>query len=60
MSETLRNILRAEVLTRSSASPVGLMLSGGADSFVVGFVCEEVGKKVIAYSPTLLLASLRG
>ncbi|KRR14925.1 hypothetical protein CQ12_32305 [Bradyrhizobium jicamae] len=50
MIENLRNILRAEVLARSSASHVGLMLSGGADSFVVGFVCEEVGKKVVAYT----------
>jgi DNA-cytosine methyltransferase len=26
------------------------LLSGGADSFTVGFVCEEVGKEVVAYT----------
>jgi DNA (cytosine-5)-methyltransferase 1 len=50
MSEDLRDILRHEVLARSSISRVALMLSGGADSFVVGFVCEEVGKQVVAYT----------
>jgi DNA-cytosine methyltransferase len=50
MSENLRDIMRAEVLARSSASRVALSLSGGADSFVVGVVCEEVGKEIIAYT----------
>jgi DNA-cytosine methyltransferase len=50
MSENLRDIMRAEVRARTSASQVALLQSGGADSFVVGFVCQEVGKKVVAYT----------
>jgi hypothetical protein len=50
MTETLREILRAEILAQSSCSEVALLLSGGLDSFTVGFVCHEVGKHVTAYT----------
>ncbi|MET4045446.1 DNA-cytosine methyltransferase [Bradyrhizobium sp. RT6a] len=50
MSEDLRTILRNHVLARSSCSRVALLLSGGADSFIVGYSCEEVGKEVVAYT----------
>jgi asparagine synthetase B (glutamine-hydrolysing) len=50
MIETLRQILRIETLAQSSCSSVALLLSGGLDSFILGFVCEEVGKKVFPYT----------
>lgn len=50
MTQALRTILRAEVLARSYCGRVALLLSGGADSFTVGVVCEEVGKEVVAYT----------
>jgi hypothetical protein len=50
MTENLREILRAEVHARSSASAVALLLSGGLDSLVVGITCQEVGKSVTAYT----------
>ncbi|UWU84926.1 DNA cytosine methyltransferase [Bradyrhizobium yuanmingense] len=50
MSDDLRTILRQQVLARSSCSRVALLLSGGADSVVVGYVCQEVGKEVVAYT----------
>ena len=50
MSQSLGNILRAETLARSSCSRVALLLSGGTDSFVTGFVCQEAGKEVVAYT----------
>lgn len=50
MSEDLRPILRRELIARSYCSRVALLLSGGADSFIVGCVCEEVGKEVVAYT----------
>jgi DNA-cytosine methyltransferase len=50
MTGDLPTILRAEVERRSSCSTVALLLSGGLDSTIVGFLCEEVGKKVVAYT----------
>jgi DNA-cytosine methyltransferase len=50
MNDDLRTILRDEILARCSVNRVALLLSGGADSFVVGSVCEEVGKEVVAYT----------
>jgi DNA-cytosine methyltransferase len=50
MTENIREILRAEVLAQSSSGRVGLLLSGGLDSFTVGFVCHELGKDVVAYT----------
>jgi DNA-cytosine methyltransferase len=50
MTGDLREIFRAEVLAQSSCSTVALLLSGGLDSFITGFVCQEVGKEVVAYT----------
>ncbi|MET3841936.1 DNA cytosine methyltransferase [Bradyrhizobium sp. OAE829] len=50
MSGNLREILRAEILAQSSSSRVALLLSGGADSFTVGYVCQELGKDVVSYT----------
>lgn len=50
MTEDLHDILRAEVLARSECSSVALLLSGGLDSFITGFICHEVGKEVIAHT----------
>ena len=50
MTGDLPQILRAEIDRRSSRSTVALSLSGGLDSTIVGVLCEEVGKKVVAYT----------
>ena len=49
MSDLL-HLLCGAIEARSSASNVGLLLSAGIDSVSVGIACEEVGKKVHAYT----------
>lgn len=46
----LRRLLRQAVITQSRESTVALLLSAGIDSVSTGIVCEEVGKKVQAYT----------
>jgi DNA-cytosine methyltransferase len=50
MTGDFRKIFRAEVAAESSCRTVALLLSGGLDSFITGFVCQEVGKGVVAYT----------
>ena len=50
MTHILHDILADEVREKSDCSSVALLLSGGLDSLVTGFVCHEVGKDVVAYT----------
>ena len=58
MTVSIRELLSAEVRAQSARRTVALLLSGGLDSFVTGFVCHEVGKDVVLI-PTNSTASLR-
>jgi asparagine synthetase B (glutamine-hydrolysing) len=46
----LRKYLGDAIASQCAASEVGLLLSGGLDSLTVGIACEDVGKRVIAYT----------
>jgi DNA-cytosine methyltransferase len=50
MTDNIRKILCTEILSQSACLKVGLLLSGGLDSFITGLVCHEIGKKVVAYT----------
>jgi DNA-cytosine methyltransferase len=50
MTQSLQEILQQEVRQRSVCESVALLLSGGLDSFITGFVCHEMGKDVVAYT----------
>jgi DNA-cytosine methyltransferase len=50
MTDSIRELLSAEVRAQSAFRTVALMQSGGLDSVITGYVCHEVGKDVVAYT----------
>lgn len=50
MTSQLRGLLANAIASKSRTSEVALLLSGGLDSLTVGIACQDLGKRVVAYT----------